>query len=73
LPSTRVNGRNRLLTIEHPVSFFVFDLLRRDYQDLSVEPRTARRAALDPSTWPKPRRMWSGDGEMVADPLEQLA
>jgi ATP-dependent DNA ligase len=33
LLSTRVNGRNRLLTVGHPVSLYVFDLLRHDGRD----------------------------------------
>jgi bifunctional non-homologous end joining protein LigD len=48
LLSTRVNGRKQgRLAAQHPVTLYVFDLLRQDGHDLCGEPWTARRAILD--------------------------
>jgi ATP-dependent DNA ligase len=47
LLSTRVNGRNRRLSVEHSVTLYVFDLIRHDGHDLCGEPWAARRAILD--------------------------
>jgi bifunctional non-homologous end joining protein LigD len=47
LLSSRVNGRNRRLDSGHPVTFYVFDLLRHKARNLCGEPWTGRRAILD--------------------------
>jgi bifunctional non-homologous end joining protein LigD len=56
LLSRRVNGRNRRLTAEHPVTPYVFDALRHDCRDLCDQPWTARRRILDQLDMAGPRR-----------------
>jgi bifunctional non-homologous end joining protein LigD len=71
LLSTRVNGRNTRLTVEHPVTLYAFDLLRQNGRDLCDEPWTARQAILDRLDLPRTTSgvvrtvSYSGDGEAM--------